>query len=248
MKNNRAPNLELIASSLAHEMNNPIAYLLSNLQSLVRYEERIEKYLKAVFDLTDSFEAGRELVTKDQISGLNTLRRDLKLDFLIGDLGELIKQSQHGVGCLQNIIQSLRLYARRDAELRSIDVREIVESVLTLIHGELKHRFTYGKILDPVGMVKLPASAFTRALTGLLLRLTALVHEQGLLHIQTSETEAFVRIVMTIENQDSAVPCGEDAAWKEALEEACEPLQQWGEVTWEQKTAHLITCELRLVK
>jgi signal transduction histidine kinase len=98
-----------LAAGVAHEINNPMAFIISNLESLKEYVERVGQYVALQ---EEALAKGGE----EAIAALGEARRTMKIDHILGDTGELIKETLDGADRVKNIVQALRGFARPDQQ------------------------------------------------------------------------------------------------------------------------------------
>ncbi|HYO87832.1 MAG TPA: PAS domain-containing protein, partial [Candidatus Limnocylindrales bacterium] len=127
-----------MVAGLAHEINNPIAFVYSNLYSL---RDELHDLLEAHEALVDRHppmgDADRVDVTHD------------RLDFVRADFDELIDASLDGVLRVKRLVQALRAFARLDeAEDKLASMQECVESALIIASGLLGDRVKVTVELD----------------------------------------------------------------------------------------------------
>lgn len=131
-----------LAAGIAHEINNPIAYISSNFESLNKYINRIKAVYTACDIVVKLAESGRadagELTGK--LREVSELKERLSIDYIIEDLESLIHDSMEGTGKVAKIVQSLRSFTKSsDVDENSYwDFNIVIEEVLLMIQNEVE--------------------------------------------------------------------------------------------------------------
>ncbi len=108
-------SLGRLVAGVAHELNNPISFVLGNVVALKRYSERLHSYLDAVH-------RGRPAAE------IETLRRELRIDRIVEDLPQLIEGTVEGAQRTRDIVDSLKRFSALDRdEQRHFDLVQVIE-------------------------------------------------------------------------------------------------------------------------
>ena len=122
-------------AGIAHEINNPIAYVTNNLHEL---EKNTLEYIKAYHFLESE-------INQSELEGLKesakNIRKEYEIEFLTSDISEIINDSKTGVERVKNIVEDLRKFSRLDeADLKNIDLVENIRSIITIIKTEISNK------------------------------------------------------------------------------------------------------------
>jgi two-component system, NtrC family, sensor histidine kinase HupT/HoxJ len=110
-------SLGRLVAGVAHELNNPISFVLGNVFSLQRYALRLQTYLTRVHE--------KPLANDPE---LLAMRRELKIDRALEDLKPLLEAMVEGSERTRDIVSGLKRFSAIDREAReSFDLVEVVE-------------------------------------------------------------------------------------------------------------------------
>jgi len=111
-------SLGRLVAGVAHELNNPISFVLGNVHALARYGGRLRQYLDAVH-------AGAEP------AALARQRASLRIDALLADLPSLMEGTLEGAQRTADIVQGLKRFSAVDREERSrVDLNAVIERAI----------------------------------------------------------------------------------------------------------------------
>ena len=123
-----------LAAGVAHEINNPMGFITSNLGSLDKYVGRLTEYIGVVDQALQ--QCGDGTVS----TPVQEARKRLKIDRILEDAHQLIAESQDGAGRVRRIVQDLKSFSRVDqAETALIDLNEALETTINIAWNEIKY-------------------------------------------------------------------------------------------------------------
>jgi len=138
-----------LAAGVAHEINNPMGFISSNLSTLHKYIERIAEYM----DNADRALAA--CATEEQSSQLMLTRKALKIDRIMEDAQQLIMESQDGASRVRKIVQDLKSFSRVDqARTGLVDINEALETTINIAWNEIKYVAELKKELGEVPPIR----------------------------------------------------------------------------------------------
>ncbi|MEW6739768.1 MAG: ATP-binding protein [Nitrospirota bacterium] len=149
-----------LAAGVAHEINNPIGFIYSNLNTFGKY----------VKNLTEMLEFYRRQEATDIRQETEELYKKLKIDFITSDIQDLIKQSTDGAERIKNIVANLKGFSHIDeAADREMSINAEMDNTISVLSYEIKARSAeivkhYGKIAGFFGNPGLICQAFLNIL------------------------------------------------------------------------------------
>lgn len=141
-----------LAAGIAHEINNPTSYILSNLSTVRGYLQELGRHLQGEVEDASPASAseGKAAVTAAPPGKLE--RKDLA--FLLQDFDSALADCQKGAERIRNIVRGLREFVHPDeALLREVDLRKLLENSLELCSNELKYNVTLHRDFDNLPLV-----------------------------------------------------------------------------------------------
>ena len=183
VQSEKLASLGELAAGVAHEINNPVGYVSSNLTTLQKYLAVYEKVLDA--PEADSQE-------------MSALKKKLNYAFIRDDLQNLVKETQEGVGRVKAIIQDLKDYARTNVATHYVasDIQVGLKSTLNIARVQLKNRADVRLQLGRLPLVECAPAQIDQVFLNLIVNAAQAMPEgkMGMIDIRTDSNDQQVWI------------------------------------------------------
>ena len=205
VQSEKMASLGQLAAGIAHEINNPIGFILSNLTTLSEYTETLKSLILQYQDLTrvelNSAIPEREII----LTRIHQLEQEEDLGYIFQDLPQLLDESKDGINRVRDIVQNLKSFSRIDeGEVKEVNLNECIETTLKIAWNELKYKCTIYKDFAELPLLACYPGLLNQVFMNLLVNAAQAIEEKGEVRIATRADDHTIHIY--IQDNGAGIP------------------------------------------
>jgi len=198
LQSEKMASIGQLAAGVAHEINNPIGFVHSNLGALRQYIQSLLKLLAAY----EQHEAELAPATR---ASLATLKQEIDIAYLREDVGDLLTESLGGLQRVKRIVQDLKDFSHvSDSEMQWANLQDGLESTLNVVWNELKYKAEVIREYGTLPEVECIPSQLNQVFMNLLVNAAQSIKERGTIILRTQHVGENVSI--EISDTGSGIP------------------------------------------
>jgi two-component system, NtrC family, sensor kinase len=187
-----------LTAGIAHEINNPLAFVSSNLNRFTEYFECLRGILRGWGEAKAALSSRSEF--DEILQRIKRLEDEADLDFIVNDFGLLMKHTTDGTERIRSIVDRLRGFSHMaDNKSENADINAAIDDTINLTWNELKYKATIVKEFSKIPPVKCNIGEIKQVLVNLLVNAAHALPEKGTITLRTFTNDTD----LTIEVEDT---------------------------------------------
>ncbi|TDF37386.1 HAMP domain-containing histidine kinase [Alteromonadaceae bacterium M269] len=197
VQSEKMASLGQLAAGVAHEINNPVGFSLSNITTLKEYFESIIEIDDA---MTQDGKSDNELMTDYRAQ-----REEHDMDFIRDDTPELLEDTINGLGRVKDIVANLRKLSHQGSdEFEPCNINECIEDCIKATDNELKYKMTVELELGDCPEIQGQASEINQIFINLFVNANHACEPSGTLKVKSYATASDV--VVEVSDDGMGIP------------------------------------------
>ncbi|MDA8622380.1 ATP-binding protein, partial [Psychrosphaera sp.] len=195
IQSERMASVGQLAAGVAHEINNPIGFVISNYETLTEYVDVLNSLLENIPNLENDDSA---------LKKINAIWQEEDVDFIMSDIESLLSASKSGLKRVQDIVAGLKSFSHSDASSYSpISLNDCIEDSIQLVWNELKYNCEVVKTLADTSQIKANFGQIEQVIVNMLINAKHAMEEGGTITIKTWQVNE--EVIVTISDTGTGI-------------------------------------------
>ncbi|WP_334064763.1 sensor histidine kinase [Alteromonas genovensis] len=198
LQSEKMASVGTLAAGVAHEINNPIGFLLSNLSSLDEYMQSVVPLVTALSNLSESDKKHIEDLSQTNINWND-------LAFMAEDISPLIQESVEGAKRVSKTVSGLRSFAHpSDSKQEQLSIQSAIDLAISLVRNELKYNAVLHYEPGDDFYVTGNLTELSQVFVNLLVNAVHAISENGAIEINIKPTDK--NVVVSVKDNGCGIP------------------------------------------
>lgn len=173
-------SLGTLVAGIAHEINNPAAFVMNNLSTLNALIPDLEEMIQ-------TYQVMKQNINEENIALIEKKESELGLEFIFDDLKDIALESLEGMDRIRKIVLSLRTFSHLDeAEFKKIDITDGLRSTIQLVRPLCKNRIELVQNFQSIPPIHCRPGELNQVFLNLLTNAIQAIENEGRIYVSTS--------------------------------------------------------------
>ncbi|MDD4294120.1 MAG: ATP-binding protein [Candidatus Omnitrophica bacterium] len=189
-----------LSAGVAHEINNPLGFVNSNLSTLDKYVRSLERILIELDSLQTSVKNGDVAEAQRIEEQIAHIEDELDIQYIMKDIHNLLKESQDGLDRIKKIVMDLKTFSRRDEKVKTMeDINKVIDGVINIVWNEIKYKAELEKEYGDIPKIECNPQQLGQVFINLLTNAVQAMDNRGKITVRThiKDRNVYVDVIDT---------------------------------------------------
>ncbi|MCK5541177.1 MAG: response regulator [Desulfobacterales bacterium] len=202
LQSEKMASIGQLAAGVAHEINNPIGFVGSNLSTLTDYLKDFNTLLGHYNLMKQNLKDTDLEKLPDNIKiiteTIEKFEEEIDIDYLKDDIPELLGDCAEGTERVRKIVADLKNFAHPgNDKIKLVNVNQGIESTLNVVSNEIKYKAQVIKEFGEIPLVEGYPQQINQVFMNILVNAAQAIEEKGEIHIKTQQDNKDVKITIS---------------------------------------------------
>jgi signal transduction histidine kinase len=193
LQSEKMASIGQLAAGVAHEINNPLGFIINNVEILQQYLDHYTKITRMMGNLQKGMEEENMEKARSIVKEFTQLEQEIDLNYIINDTGTLLQHTQRGLERVHKIVIDLRTFAREGSDvMEETKVENIIDSILDIVQNELKYKAELRKDYGNTPLIKCSPQRLGQVFINFLVNSAQAIKDKGIITVKTYTQNGYV--------------------------------------------------------
>jgi len=193
IQSEKMASIGTLAAGIAHEINNPMGYILSNLKILDKYNEQYQNFYINTKTWINKYSKQQSEELRNFINEFMKLKNNANIDYLLKDMKDAIEESIEGAEKIKKIVLDLRNFSRiHEPQIKPEDINRGIKNTINLIWNELRYKAEVITEFGDIPDIECDIDRLNQVFMNILINAAQAIEGCGIIKINTFSANNYV--------------------------------------------------------
>ncbi len=192
IQSEKMASIGALTAGITHEINNPMAYVKSNLEQIKEYAQAIILFLQELFQRLEPLGKNAQGELKQFLDEIYQKAEELDIWYILSDCEQIISETQEGVERVIGIIRDLRQFTHPNHDVvGEARLEELLETAINLTWNAIKYKAELIREYAQLPPLKCYPRLLTQVFVNLLVNACQAIEKQGKIWVRTFKRDGY---------------------------------------------------------
>jgi two-component system, NtrC family, sensor kinase len=181
--NEKMAGIGLLSAGIAHEINNPLGFVSSNMGTLRKYSKKMHEMYFLYRDLIKKSELAIKEEFIEEYQKVDEYILKNKIEYIYGDLPEIIDEIGNGLERIEKIVKSLLGFSRdsTNEKVSEFDLNKSIRDTIVIANNEIKYYAKVELVLGEIPVINACSGEINQVILNLIVNAAHAIKEKGII-------------------------------------------------------------------